>query len=152
MHLHSQIANVWGRKHLSFNGKFCFYFCFLLRKVNKTNLKFNDSKILSSKITTLAKLNAIMSSEGCYAVPEIWHMTDVIVSFHSKKSKLKKKTWKKTPGDIILHRCTKNYDQWFLRHGERWTDRETDRQMDRWKKWHTQVGAPPKNWTVYKMA
>ena len=48
IHLHLQIANVWGRKHLSFNGKFCLYFYFLLRKFNKTNLKFNNSKILLS--------------------------------------------------------------------------------------------------------
>ena len=68
-HLHLQIANVWGRKHLSFNGKFCLYFCFLLRKFNKTNLKFNNSKILQLEITIFtafitAKLNAIVSSEG----------------------------------------------------------------------------------------
>ena len=47
MHLHLQIVNVWGRKHLSFNGNFCFYFCFLLSKFNKTNLKFNSSKIFA---------------------------------------------------------------------------------------------------------
>ena len=50
MHLHPQIANVWGRKHLSFNGKFYFYFCFLLRKFNKTNLKFYDDKILHHRL------------------------------------------------------------------------------------------------------
>ena len=52
----------------------------------------------------------------CYTGPEIWCMTDVII-FHFgpffallqlKKSKFKK--MKKTPGDIILHKCTKNYD------------------------------------------
>ena len=46
MHIHPQIVNVWGRKHLSLNGKICFYFCFLLRILNKTNGKFNDGKIL----------------------------------------------------------------------------------------------------------
>ena len=55
----------------------------------------------------------------CYTVPEIWHVTDVIVIFHSglffallqPKKKNFKKT-KKTPGDIIiLHMCTKHYDQ-----------------------------------------
>ena len=58
----------------------------------------------------------------CYTVPEIWHVTDVII-FHfglffallptltAQKIKIKKKR-KKTPGDItILHMCTKNYDQ-----------------------------------------
>ena len=59
-----------------------------------------------------------------YTVPEIWNMTDVTV-FHfgiffallppltAQKIKISKK-WKKTPGDIIiLHMCTKNYDQMF---------------------------------------
>ena len=45
----------------------------------------------------------------CYTVPEIWHMTDVIVIFHfrlffallpPKKSKFQK--MKKTPVDIII--------------------------------------------------
>ena len=58
----------------------------------------------------------------CYTVPEIWHMTDVISVFHfglffallppnSPKNQNLKKV-KKTAGDIIiLHLCTKNYDQ-----------------------------------------
>ena len=57
----------------------------------------------------------------CYTVPEIWCVTDVIVTFRlgvffallplsqPKKSKFQKN--KKDPGDIIiLHMCTKNYD------------------------------------------
>ena len=58
----------------------------------------------------------------CYTLPEVWHVTDVII-FHfglffpfypskAKKIKIKKKNEKETPGDtIILHMCTKNYDQ-----------------------------------------
>ena len=43
--------------------------------------------------------------------------------------KINFKKMKKTPGDItILHICTKNYDMVHKR-----------------KKWHTEVGAPPKN-------
>ena len=57
----------------------------------------------------------------CYTVPEIWCIIDVII-FHfgyflpftpltAQKVKIKKKM-KKTPGDIIiLHICTKNYNQ-----------------------------------------
>ena len=45
---------------------------------------------------------------------------------------------KKMPGDIILsHMHPKNYDQ--MMHGS-W-----DMVHDRWKKWHTEVGATPKN-------
>ena len=61
-----------------------------------------------------------------YTVPEIWHVTDVIVTFHfgpffalypppqypsltCPKNEIFKKM-KKTPGDIIiLHNCTKNH-------------------------------------------
>ena len=62
----------------------------------------------------------------CCTAPEIWHVMDVII-FHfgplftllppppppilrAQKIKIFKK-WKKTPGDIILQMCTKNYDQ-----------------------------------------
>ena len=57
----------------------------------------------------------------CSTVPEIWHVTHVIVIFHfrlffallppnSPKNQNFKKL-KKVPGDIIiLHMCTKNYD------------------------------------------
>ena len=55
----------------------------------------------------------------------------------------------KTPGDIIiLHMCTKNYDHKIYSSWDmvcnRWMDRLTDGWMDRQKKWHIEVGAPPK--------
>ena len=71
---------------------------------------------MSSFYTRVPKIMII-----CYTVPEIWHVTDVILIFHiglffaplltspPKKSKFQKN--KKTPGDIIiLHVCTKNDD------------------------------------------
>ena len=44
---------------------------------------------------------------------------------------------KKTPGDIIiLHMCTKNYDQMMYGSWDMVRDRQTDRQTDGRKKWH----------------
>ena len=37
-------------------------------------------------------------------------------------------------------------DVWFLKYGARQMDRRVDRQTDGWKKWHKEVGAPPKKW------
>ena len=54
---------------------------------------------------------------------------------------------KKKPGDIIiLHMCTKNYDQMIYGSWDIVWDRRTDRWMiDGWEKWHNiEVGAPPK--------
>ena len=55
----------------------------------------------------------------------------------------------KKPRDIIiLNKCTKNYDQmmhssWDMLHN-REMDGQMDRQTDGQKKWHIEVGAPPK--------
>ena len=58
----------------------------------------------------------------CYTVPEIWHVSDVIVIFilgnflpfypsNIQKNQNFEKGKKKTPGAIIiLHKCTKNYN------------------------------------------
>ena len=82
----------------------------------------------------------------CYTVPEIWHVTDVIIIFNfgpffailpanSPQNQNFKKLKKKTPEDIIiLHMCTKNCDQ--IMYGSRdmvrigWTDRGTDWKSD----------------------
>ena len=72
----------------------------------------------------------------------------------SQKIKIqkKKKEKKKMPGDIIiLHVCTKTYDQMMYSSGDTVRDGETDGRMnrteeqtDRQKKWHIEVGALPK--------
>ena len=71
---------------------------------------------ISSFYTSVPKIMII-----CYTVPEIWHLTDVIVIFHfglffvllppnSPKNKNFKQMREITGGIIILHNCTKNHD------------------------------------------
>ena len=49
------------------------------------------------------------------------------------------------PGDIIiLHMSVKNYDQMMYGSWDMMHDRRMDRRTDRRKKWHIEVGAPPK--------
>ena len=78
----------------------------------------------------------------CYTVPEILHVTDVIVIFHfglffallptnTPKNQNFTKMKKSQRDIIILHMCTKNYDDlWFLRYGMQWGDGQTDRKND----------------------
>ena len=71
--------------------------------------------VVSSFNTSVPKIMMI-----CFFVPEIWHLTDVIVNFHfgllfsllpPNIPKKNSKNWKKIPGDnIILHNCTKSHD------------------------------------------
>ena len=49
---------------------------------------------------------------------------------------------KKTPGIIILHMCTNNYDSMMYDSWDMVRDRQTG--TDRQKRWHKEVGAPPK--------
>ena len=88
-------------------------------------------------------------------VPEIWCTIDVIVISHFalffalypplaavKNQYFEKIT--KAPGDIIiLHTCTKIMIRWCTV-PEIWF--ATDGRTDGWKKWHVEVGAPPKKW------
>ena len=81
----------------------------LLPPARKIKIKKIEKKHLevSSFYTSVPKFTII-----CYTVPEIWRMTDVIVTFHfgsffallrpnsPKNQNLKK--MKKTPGDIII--------------------------------------------------
>ena len=62
----------------------------------------------------------------CYTVPEIWCVTDVTVIFHFHLKK-----FKKTPRDIIiLHMCTKNYDQMMYDFGDMVRNGRTDGESD----------------------
>ena len=91
----------------------------------------------------------------CYTAPEIWFVADVIFffSFCAIFCPLTPPTvWKilknlekmkEVPGDIIIvHLCTTNNNN--MMHG--FWDMVHNRQMGRWKNWHTKVGAPPKNY------
>ena len=89
--------------------------------------------------------------DGCNCYFSFWAISKKKLSHlpiyphNSLKNKNKKKK-KITPGDIIiLHMCTENdyqmmYDSWDMVH-----DGWMDRQMDRLKKGHVEVGAPPEN-------
>ena len=68
----------------------------------------------------------------CYTFREIWCMMDVIVIFHFGLPSLYTCVPK-----IMIRWCTVP-ETWCM------TDRQTNRWMDRWKKWHMEVGAPPK--------
>ena len=84
-------------------------------------------------------------------VPEIWKATDRIFSHFGpffaflplnnpeNQNFEKKKTTKKTSGDIILHMWNKNYDQMMYSSWDMVHDEPTDTQ----KKWHIGVRAPP---------
>ena len=92
----------------------------------------------------------------CYTVLEIWHVTHVIVVFHFGQfftfytpNKPKKQNLKKIKRNTLrYHNFTHAYQKlWlddvrFVRYG--------GRQMDRQKKWHIEVGAPPKNFITLK--
>ena len=101
------------------------YFSFWAKKIKIK--KKNEKKCMEMpSLYTNAPKNMII----CYTVPEIWRMTDVtaqnIKTF---------KEMKKTPGDIIiLHMCTKNYDQVMYGSWDMMRDVWTDRLMDGWKK------------------
>ena len=111
------------------NGCKC-YFSFWVIDCPFTSLTAQKIKILKKWIKHM-EISSLNNSVPkimiiCYTVPEVWHVTDVIIfcfgSFFlpfyppnsPKKSKFYKneKKKKKTPGDIIiLHMCTRNYDQ-----------------------------------------
>ena len=55
---------------------------------------------------------------------------------------------KKRPGDIILPVSTLNSDHMMHDYSEMVHNGQTDRQMDRQKKWHIQVGVPPKQFQI----
>ena len=56
---------------------------------------------------------------------------------------------KKKPGDIIiLHMCTKNYDEMKYDSWDMVRDGRTDGRTDGRKKWQVEVGAPPKKYKI----
>ena len=118
----------------------------------KISKKWKKHLEISSFYTSVRKTMII-----CYTVPEIWHVSHVIVIFHfglcfaplappsphppspPKNMKISEK-WKKHLEMSSFNTCTpKMMIRWCA------TDGRTDGRIDRRKKWHTEVGAPPKN-------
>ena len=99
---------------LSFWAIFCPFTPLTIQKI-KIFKKWKKHLEISSFYKSAQKIMII-----CYTVPDIWHVTDVIVIFHfglflpfipkSPKNQNSKRM-KKTPADIIiLQLCTKNHD------------------------------------------
>ena len=90
-----------------------------------------------------------MAHDRCNCCFSFWAIFCPFTPLTAQKIKILKK-WKKMPGDIILlHTCTKNYDQMMYDSWDMVYDRRTDRQMDGRKKWHIEVGAPPKQLVIH---
>ena len=77
----------------------------------------------------------------CYF--SFWSIVCPFTPLRAQKIKISKK-WKKAPGDIImLHMCTKNYNQLMYSFWDMVNDRQMDRWMDGQKKWQ-------KDWEKWK--
>ena len=97
----------------------CYFLPFYLLNSpkNQNFKKLRKSLEISSFYNSVPKIMIL-----CYILPEIWHVKDVII-FHFGSSfailplnspkNQNLKNMKKLPGDIILHKCTKNYDPGF---------------------------------------
>ena len=105
------------------------------------------------KKTTGDIIILIMACSRCNSFVSFWAIIYPFTPLKSpKKSKFeKKKKRKKKRKKFLKYHFTHVYlklwsdDAQFLRCGARQKDKWADRQTDRQKKWHTEVGAPPKN-------
>ena len=116
-----------------------------------TAQKMKKSLEISSFYTSAPKIMII-----CYTVPEIWYMTDVILTFHfglffallpppppnSPKNQIFKKMKKTLKISSFYTGVPKIMIRWCTI-PEIWCT--TDGWPDAQEKWHVEVGAPPKN-------
>ena len=79
----------------------------------------------------------------CYFVAEIWHVTNVIVIFHFELFFALLKKWKKHLQISSFYICVPKFMIRWCTVPEIWCP--TDGQKDGRKKWHIEVGVPPKN-------
>ena len=140
------VPEIWRVMNVIVIFYFGLYFVLLppltARKI-KISKKWKKLQKMSSFYTIVPKIMIIW-----YIVPEIWRMTDVNVIFHFglyfalltvqkiKFHRNKKNTWRYHHFTSMYQKLWL-YDVRFLRNGVRRTDGR--------KKWHIEVGAPPKN-------
>ena len=127
---------LWQTEFLVILDRLLCFYPLTARKM-KISKKWIQNLEISSFYTLVPKIMII-----CYTAPEIWCVTNGIIfhfglSFTLPKSPKNQnfKEMKINPGDIIiLHMCTKNYDQmmygsWdMMREG--WIGRRADKQTD----------------------
>ena len=130
--------------YFSFWAIFCPFTPLTAQKI-KILKKWKKHLEISSFYTSVPKIMII-----CYTVPEIWHVTDVIVIFHfglffallqPKKSKFQENGKKRLEMSSFYTCAPKLIIRWC-------TVPKMWHRMDGWKKWHIEVGAPPKNVTL----
>ena len=73
-----------------------------------------------------------------------WAIFYTFTPLKAQKIKILKK-WKKTLEISSFYMCIKNYDQMMYGYWDMVCNRQMDRLTDRQKKWHIEMGAPPKN-------
>ena len=121
----------------------CNYFSFWVIYCPFTPLTARKIKILKKwkKCLEISSFYVHAPKINRCTVPQIWCMTDVIIchvgSFFAlllPQKPEKSKFWKmkKLPGDtIILHMCTKNYDQMMYSSSDMLCDRQMDGQTEK---------------------
>ena len=148
--------------YFSFWAIFCLITHLTAKKI-KISKKWKEHSEISPLYTNVLKIMII-----CYTVPEIWCMTDVIVIFHfglffalnppphphsppppySQKIKISIK-WEKLLERSLFYTCVPKIMIRWCTVPEIWC--ATDGWTDGWKKWHIEVGAPPKkSWWLKK--
>ena len=132
---HISLFLRYGARQTEFFWSFWAIFCLTPLITQKIKI-LKKWKMEVSFYTSVAKIVII-----CYTVPETWRLTDVNFIFHfglffypftpltTRKIKVSKKQ-KKTPGDIILHVFTKNYDHMMYVSWDMMRDGRTDGQTD----------------------
>ena len=83
-----------------------------------------------------------MVHDGCNCYFSFWAVFCPVIPLTAQKTEIKKKIKNTPEGIIILHMCTKKYDQMMYASWDIVCDRWTDRQMDNWMEKVT--GALPK--------
>ena len=87
-----------------------------------------------------------MAQDRCNCYFSFWTVFCPFNPITAQKIKILKNEKKTKPENIIiLHMCTKNYDQMMYGSWDMVCDRWMDGQTDGWKRWHIEAGAHPKN-------
>ena len=154
---HRMMYGLWDMERDRQN--FLSYWAFFRYFAPLTNQKFKILKKMKKKAWRYNHFTQVYQKSWSYAILFLgygaWRMwllffiLGYILPFYPpsnpKNQNLKKKMTKMSRNIIILHMYSKNYDQMMYNSWNTVHNGRTDGRTDRWKKWHMEVGAPPKN-------